>query len=148
MHAATDVIERHAEISELSVDRHVDRLIDWRPSTLQRWLLPFMWLAIGFVSAVTTPAEAAEPPVAQLVIAEVLGWVGLVALVGLVVAAFTARASLPMWSLAVGGVAATGLASCQMFGHPVFSAVWGLSQVALVSAGTVISGHMLARRLS
>ena len=112
------------------------------PSIAERWLVPLMWLAIGVVTSVTTPLPVADPPLLQTVVGEVLGWAALLAIVGLVAAAVAARSSLPLWSYGLGAVGLIGLATCQMFGHPVFSSTWGLSQVALVSAGMAITGRM------
>ena len=116
------------------------------PTIFERWLIPFMWLAIGVVASVTTPQPVAEPPLLQAVIGEVLGWAALVAIVGLVAAAVAARPSLPLWSYGLGVVGLIGLAACQLFGHPVFSSAWGLSQVVLVSVGLAVTGHMATRR--
>ena len=146
--AGTRVLERHIEPPVFRPDRHEDRRTKWRPSTAERWLLPLMWVAIAIVTAVTTPAAAADPPIAQLVIGELLGWIGLAAMMGLALAALAGRSSLHVWSLALGGVTAIGLAACQMFGHPVFSSAWGLSQVALVSTGVFLSGRTISHRLS
>ncbi len=94
------------------------------------------------VASATTPQPVADPPLLQMVIAEVLGWATLVAIIGLVAAAVAARSSLTLWSYGLGVVGLIGLAMCQMFGHPVFASVWGLSQVALVSGGLAITTHM------
>ena len=117
---------------------------EW-PTIADRWLVPLMWLAIGVVASVTTPQPDAEPPFLQAVIGQVLGWAALVAIVGLVAAAVAARRSLPLWSFGLGAVGLIGLASCQLFGHPVFSSAWGLSQVALVSGGLAVTGRMATR---
>ena len=112
------------------------------PAIAERWLVPLMWVAIGVVASATTPQPVADPPLLQMVIAEVLGWAAFVAIIGLVAAAVAARSSLTLWSYGIGVVGLIGLAMCQMFGHPVFGSAWGLSQVALVSGGLAITAHM------
>lgn len=118
---------------------------DRSPTIAERWFVPLMWVTIGVVASVTTPEPIAEPPVLQTVVAETLGWAGLVATLGLVAAAVAARSSLRLWSLGLGVVGLIGLATCQMFGHPVFASAWGLSQVALVSGGLFVTGHLASR---
>lgn len=112
------------------------------PTIAERWLVPLMWVAIGVVASATTPQPVADPPLLQMVIAEVLGWAALVAIIGLVAAAVAARSSLTLWSYGIGVVGLIGLAMCQMFGHPVFGSAWGLSQVALVSGGLAITARV------
>ncbi len=109
----------------------------------ERWLVPVMWVAIGVYASLTTPEPAGDLPTGQLVVAEILGWAALIAIVGMVSAAAASRpTSLYRWSLGMGAVGLVGLATCQMFGHPVFSSAWGLSQVALVSGGLAVTGRL------
>ena len=117
------------------------------PTVLERWLLPLMWVAIGVVAAITTPEPLEATPLAQTVTAEILGWAAFVALVGMIMAAIAARHSLRAWSAGMGVVGLIGLASCQMFGHPVFSSAWGLSQVGLVGGGLALTGRFASRDL-
>ena len=116
------------------------------PTVAERWLVPLMWLAIGIVTVMTTPAPVGEPPAYQAAIGELLGWAALVSLVGMVAAAVAGRASLRLWSFGLGVVGLVGLWSCQMFGHPVLSTAWGLSQVVLVTGGLGITARLAARR--
>jgi len=138
-------VTRTTTIEHATIETDVPTEIGTAPSIAERWLVPVMWVAIAVVTAVTTPTAPAEVPAFQALVGEVLGWAALIAFVGMVAAATAGTTSLRLWSLGLGAVGLVGLGTCQMFGHPVLSSSWGLSQLVLVTGGLVITARLAAR---